>query len=522
MEILKRLFAAAKQQRKILLCLIAAPVLSYGAASALVPPRAFIGRTCFEVDLPDLGDPADAPAPTTHLRGANLTLETPAWVVRTSPIGGAMEILSVSATREAAHLACRRALEALQTGLKAVERRSVAMAVAFRRARQVAEERELKILESVSERGSAREALSLSTRRALVRKAADTAGAEAEALAALPPGEALSRRVRLGSLESVKAGCPSGSFPPFGIVVAWIAFAAIVTGLVHRLDRRIGTAADALERLRTPVLGVVPTFVAPNQGSSRPPIEGDTLRAFEPLAQAVADACRDRGLRCIAVASAIEGEGRSLVSAGLAMALSARGLQTVLVDTAFDRPRLHKEAGIVNDGGVRELLDARARSPELDPGASAEIDTLIAKYTVAVPGRDNLKVLPAGICLGALPPDHCARDRLRPVLLKLARTADVVVCDSSSLIATEAARAVASSADAAVLVIRCASTEGDDVALARQLLREARAPLLGVILNASTERYAPLPPELDAPALAEPAAGIDRQGNRIAEKVATS
>lgn len=104
------------------------------------------------------------------------------------------------------------------------------------------------------------------------------------------------------------------------------------------------------EALASPT-GAVPSALA---------TPGVVFEEFRALAARVRSLDRERALRCIGIVSAVPGEGKSTVAAGLALALAQGQGRVLLIDGDLRRPTLAQNLGVPPAPGVAEWLHSGA------------------------------------------------------------------------------------------------------------------------------------------------------------------
>ncbi len=170
--------------------------------------------------------------------------------------------------------------------------------------------------------------------------------------------------------------------------------------------------------------------------------------------------------KALAVVSAERNEGRSFITANLAIVFSQLGERTLLIDADLRNPAQHRLFALDNRAGLSAMLTGRA-----GPEAVQRIPTL----------RD-LSVLTSG----AQPPNPSelvARPDFAHVLRNLAEQFDVVLLDTPAACDSTDAQTVAICAGGALIVARKdASRFGRVKAVAEQSL-QARATVVGSVLN---------------------------------------
>lgn len=173
------------------------------------------------------------------------------------------------------------------------------------------------------------------------------------------------------------------------------------------------------------------------------------------------------GSRTLAIVSPERQDGRSYVTANLAVAFAQLGSRTLLVDADLRRPRQHRVFGVPDSVGLSSVLTQRA-------GADA-----------IVPIREfgQLSLLPAGA-----PPPNPAELLSGQAFLKLIADLkeeyDVILFDTSAAGSCTDAQTVAFRAGSALLLARKDRTRlADTTRLVRQL-EHAGSKLVGTVCNA--------------------------------------
>ena len=144
--------------------------------------------------------------------------------------------------------------------------------------------------------------------------------------------------------------------------------------LAVALDRRNLTVRDpevAFSNLRIRVLGNLPrlkgkTRVAPTVSAATSSGQLATLdrvmfeEAIQALRSAVLLAPQNHGLRCLAVTSALPGDGKTVTACHLAAANARRGRRTLLIDFDMRRPQVDRCMGIQSSGSMADAIRGTA------------------------------------------------------------------------------------------------------------------------------------------------------------------
>ncbi len=174
----------------------------------------------------------------------------------------------------------------------------------------------------------------------------------------------------------------------------------------------------------------------------------------------------------ILVTSSTEGEGKSTLSANLAVLLAQQGKQVLLVDSDLRRPHLHIAFGIGSDAGLSTFL-AGKMAPEALPSAPLRLDT--------VPGLDILLAGPV--------PKYSAEllgsSKMKQALDLWRTQYDFVILDGAPVLPVTDSVVLSSQADATLLVARYQGTQQQSL---DRSIRTLRGQLgsnrhIGVVLN---------------------------------------
>lgn len=174
------------------------------------------------------------------------------------------------------------------------------------------------------------------------------------------------------------------------------------------------------------------------------------------------------GQRVVVVTSAVSGEGKSFIAAGLALERARVGGQVLLVDADLFRPTQHLTFEASGAPGVAQLLEA---------GADASAARFVQRTRSGVP------LIPAGQ-VGPWPTALESRASVAALMSSLARHGDpLVVIDAPPVLSASGALVLAQAATDVVVAVRSGVSREREVQEALDLLRRHGAPLRGVVLN---------------------------------------
>jgi protein-tyrosine kinase len=176
--------------------------------------------------------------------------------------------------------------------------------------------------------------------------------------------------------------------------------------------------------------------------------------------------------RVIMVTSALPGEGKSLISSNLAIAIAKReDQQVLLVDCDLRKPSLHELFKYPPSKGVSEIIQGKADVSECLLATSIE----------------NLTILPAGKEPPANPSELLESKKTGALIKELAdRDGDrFIIIDTPPIHATVDPKILADVVEGIIMVIRYRYTREAEFKMALEILPKEK--ILGTVLNAVDE-----------------------------------
>lgn len=175
-------------------------------------------------------------------------------------------------------------------------------------------------------------------------------------------------------------------------------------------------------------------------------------------------------MNLIMVASPVPGSGKTFCSVNLAASISLeRELSVLLVDADVAKPHISDAFGLADRPGLLDILEDESMS----------IDEVLVRTDL-----NDIQVLPAGR-KHSQPTELLASERMKEVMHELAtRYADrLIILDSSPLIITNEAQAVARQVGQIALVVEAGNTTNQEIQEALEQLDTDKA--INLILNKS-------------------------------------
>jgi non-specific protein-tyrosine kinase len=246
-----------------------------------------------------------------------------------------------------------------------------------------------------------------------------------------------------------------------------------VAFLVEYLDDSIRSPEQVGELIGAPVMGAVAKMSANGgTGNKRALIAAQEPRspiveAFRTLRTNIQFAGVDRPVRTLLVTSAAPMEGKSTVSANLAVVMAQAGFRVVLMDCDLRRPSMHTIFNQPNRSGLTDMMLQ----------ASTQWDAAVQTTPIA-----NLFILPSG-SLPPNPSELLGSDRFRQFIERMSNTYDMVIIDSPPLLPVTDAAILSRAVDGVMLVVDTGATRAGALVQSKVQIERVGGHLLGVVMN---------------------------------------
>ena len=264
--------------------------------------------------------------------------------------------------------------------------------------------------------------------------------------------------VRPGWIKSLLIGFGGGALTGIAILI-----------LLDRIDDRMASFSEFQHHFSEGVLGQVP----------KEKIKGKiTLLQPDDARHVFAESYRNirssiffmpyEGPRpkTLLVTSAVPNEGKSTVSANLAITMALSGARTLLIDGDLRRGALRETFGISSKLGFSEVLKQEVNWREV----------------VVSTSYPNLFILPRGKTLSQ-PSEHLLRDSTDALLKDIYNHYDYIIIDSSPVLAADDTTSLAPKIDATLFVVRLSYTSARLIKKSLDFLYNRQVSVPGVILN---------------------------------------
>lgn len=271
--------------------------------------------------------------------------------------------------------------------------------------------------------------------------------------------------------------------------------AIVAAMLLEAQDKSVKTIEEARELFGFTLLGVIPFHRKPEKNPRRNSwwlksaeqdlelsagqiVVRDTPHTSSSAAYRMLQAnlrflSSDKELKVIVVSSSLPQEGKSTVSANLAVAIAQLGRKVLLVDADMHCPVQHGIWELPNQVGLSNVIVGQA-----------ELKSAIAQV------MDNLDVLTCGV----IPPNPMAlldSQRITSLIKQFSASYDAVIIDAPSLNVAADALILGNKADGILLVVRPGVLNSGTVAFAKELLKKSSQNVLGLVVNGVSAKNEP-------------------------------
>lgn len=276
--------------------------------------------------------------------------------------------------------------------------------------------------------------------------------------------------------------------------------------LREKLDTRLADYREVREIMQLPIIGRVGRI--PEEALAKGPLvvmsetDGRAAEAIRALRNSLQFAALGEESRVLMVVSAQKGEGKSLLTANLALTLALAGKRVVIVDADLRRPRLHTLFRVRNSVGVSTVIAGITPLADAiqsyEPAASPVV-------TVASTGREHTssgEASPMNTTLwiltsGPTPPnpgEMVSSKRCATMIQELiGQGFDYVLIDSPAFLPVGDTAALAAVADSILYLVNMEVTRKPVLEEAKDFLAALPPKTLGIVTvmdnSAGGERY---------------------------------
>lgn len=242
--------------------------------------------------------------------------------------------------------------------------------------------------------------------------------------------------------------------------------AAALAAILERLDSKVRTVEEIEEITGATMLAVLPR-TAFRDGPPAPEVR----EAIQTLRTALTFFNVDSEVNCVLVTSALKEEGKTTVATRLAESAAHAGKNVILVDTDLRRPTVAKRMGITGSAGITSVLI----------GEASLFDCLVDhKLDEEWENQGRLRVLPC-TAPALNPSELLASARMRWLLNGLKSIADLVIIDTSPLMAVSDAMPLVGQASGVIVCARLNQVRREPLRRMREVITSANGTIVGVV-----------------------------------------
>ena len=317
-------------------------------------------------------------------------------------------------------------------------------------------------------------------------------------ISALQTALSLARPVEIEKPADVP-DAPSSPRPKRNTVLGGLiglAVGLLVAFLSNSLDRRLRLSDDVQSEFEWPVIGRIPDGALGQAGFvANGPVEKDAdahLEAFRVLRANLEFLQVGNPMRSVMVTSGLPEEGKSTVSVALAGAAAVAGKSTLLVECDLRRPCLADRLGLDPTPGLSDFLVGRAGPKEVlrtvalasppSPNGNKGGRNNGKEEVPAKPPQELMACIPAGSS-APLPAELLGSQRFTEFLKQVSKAYDLVVLDTSPILAVVDALELVPLVDGIVVCARLSQTTREEARAAREALGRMPERPTGVVVT---------------------------------------
>ena len=252
--------------------------------------------------------------------------------------------------------------------------------------------------------------------------------------------------------------------------------------LVEMADRSFRKPEEIIREFGIPIIGHIPymqeqklrkipkdvtldrTIISYHLPRSRP------AEAYRSVRTAVCFSAIGSKHRLIQITSPAAGDGKSTLAMNFAVSMAQSGKRTIIVESDFRRPKVHKLTGVSNEIGIVDVLRGKA-----------ELTDAIRKTS-----QEGFYVLPCGT-RPRNPSELLSRPEYEQLLQILKEKFEYVIVDTPPVLVVTDPCSVGPRVDGVLLCVRLSRHTRDFGRRALEQLRDVGANMTGIVVNGVEE-----------------------------------
>lgn len=252
--------------------------------------------------------------------------------------------------------------------------------------------------------------------------------------------------------------------------------------LVEMADKSFRKPDDVIREFGVPIVGHIPFFKPDQLKGAKLNNEIDRTavcvhlprsrpaEAFRSVRTAICFNASGSAHRVIQVTSPAAGDGKSTLALNLSISLAMSGKRTILVESDFRRPKIHKLTSVDNKRGIVDVLRG-----------DAELTDAIKNTHI-----ESFFVLPCG-SRPKDPAELISRPEYEQLLEVLRQKYDYIIIDTPPVLAVTDSTSIAPRVDGVLLAMRLSRHTRDLGRRTLEQLRDVGAIVSGIVINGIEE-----------------------------------
>ena len=263
----------------------------------------------------------------------------------------------------------------------------------------------------------------------------------------------------------------------FGIAIGVLTF---LFAVISSMKDTIRTGKDVEKKLDTDFLGELPCEKKPRKRRKGKNRAGDSIlisrnttsfhydEAMERISRKVQYKMSSKGLKTLLVTSCLENEGKSTVSANLALSLAEQGLKTALIDLDLRQPAQYKIFDVTDQESC-VLGDVLTGEKGLESCQRLIQHTEVIGLFNTKEYSNSTEIITSG--------------SVRNLLLSMRNSFDYIIVDTPPMSLAADAEMIADFTDASIMVAREHMARAREINDNLDILYECKADVLGCVVN---------------------------------------
>ena len=260
-------------------------------------------------------------------------------------------------------------------------------------------------------------------------------------------------------------------------------FVGLVLGyLVEMADKSFRKPEDVIREFGVPIVGHIPFFkedqlksAEVENGMDKTAIclhlpRSRSAEAYRSVRTAICFSALGGSHRVIQVSSPAAGDGKSTLALNLSISLAMSGKRTILVESDFRRPKVHKLTAVENKRGIVDVLRG-----------DAELIDAVQNTSVK-----SFFVLPCGT-RPTDPAELLSRPEYENLLEVLRQKFDYVIIDTPPILAVTDPTSIAPRVDGVLIAMRLSRHTRELGRRTLEQLRDVGATVSGIVINGVEE-----------------------------------